>query len=181
MKKKVLIALGAMLIVTSISVAGNRSDKKDKRVISPSPAGQLYKGLDLSEEQMTQMQKINRDFAIERRQSFTKEKKEKMERKQEHVKKIRKESKKMHETRASMQRDYLNSVRKVMNEKQYIAFLENYWVKGHAASKADKMTQRKPDQYRNMAYRSRTGSKVKVEKGYRGRNVRTIHSADSIR
>lgn len=181
MKKKALMALITMLVVTSMSVAGNGSDKKDKRVVPPSPRGQLYKGLDLSEEQMTQMQKINRDFATERRQSFTKEKKEKMARKQEHVKKLRKESKKMHETRIKMQRDYLSSVRKVMNEKQYIAFLENYWVKGHAVPKADKITQGKPYQYRNMAYRSRTGSKVKVEKGYRGRNVRTIHSVDSIR
>ena len=93
MKKKALMALITMLVVTSMSVAGNGSDKKDKRVVPPSPRGQLYKGLDLSEEQMTQMQKINRDFATERRQSFTKEKKEKMARKQEHVKKLRKELK----------------------------------------------------------------------------------------
>lgn len=168
MKKRILVTVSMIGIVALTCFAGNKTGTKEKKMAS-SQIERLGKELKLSPEQMTQLQKADYDFRAQRKKYSSELRKNHVKRQQTHMKALRKEGQKNQKAQAKMQRDYLKTVKKVMNQDQYVAFLENYWVKQHVVvhrnfSKSPKRGDRSMAQVRNHKGRSMQDGKQNVKR-----------------
>ena len=133
MRKRMLVTVSMAGMVALTCLAGNKAGNRERKTMS-SQVERLGKELKLSPEQMTQLQKVNYDFRAEQKKQSSAFKKDHAKRQQATMKAMRKDAQKLQKNQAKVQRDYLKSVKKVMNQDQYVAFLENYFVKQHAVA-----------------------------------------------
>lgn len=163
-----------MMGVAVTSMAGDGSGKKIAKPGSFSPMmEQQAKDLKLTEAQKAEWQKANQDFSAKRKSYDTDRRKAHAKQRQEYAKvmrknveKARKDAQNDRKNQAKMQRDYLQSVRKIMTPEQYTSFLENYWVKGHAMNK----NQARPynmEKGRAVAFRGNPGMQQGMQRGPR--------------
>lgn len=131
MKKRILVAVSLVGMAALTSFAGNHSGTGGKKDTS-SQVERWGKDLKLSAGQVAELQKLNADFTVQRNKKASEFRKEHAKRKQATQKVLRKEAQKARKAHARMQRNYLQSVKKIMSSDQYVAFLENFWVKQHA-------------------------------------------------
>lgn len=131
MKKRIWVAVSLVGMAALTSLAGNHSGTGGKKEIS-SQVERWGKELKLSAGQVAELQKLNADFTAQYKKNASEFRKEHAKRKQVTQKALRKEAQKARKAHARMQRNYLQSVRKIMSNDQYVAFLENFWVKQHA-------------------------------------------------